>query len=251
MTRLLHLISFVAIAEALLIPDNFDQSSTHIPASAESIYFMRQSLASVPLFDQSIYFVRHAQSIHNVMGDHHHDTLLTLHGIEQARGLKEKSIDLLYDASLDLVFSSPLKRAMQTSQLLFSGTIVLQPYLIEVGSEPCDKGSSIAELKSTFANHSVFDFSLLEQMEKENEQGAPSVWYKKDVELQAGDNIAKDRRRILYASKFLKWLTIQKKPRHVWIVTHQGVIQTMTGKTLDNAKIFLANSRNMDYGKDL
>ncbi len=76
-----------------------------------------------------IYFVRHGQTDWNKIGriQGHIDMELNNLGIEQALIVKEK----LKGVKFDKVFSSPLKRAFKTAQLIYDGEIVADNRLIE------------------------------------------------------------------------------------------------------------------------
>ena len=66
--------------------------------------------------DRKIWFVRHAQSEYNKkkLFTGWHDPELTEHGIHIAHELKEE----LYGIKFDMVYSSPLKRALSTAKIL-------------------------------------------------------------------------------------------------------------------------------------
>ena len=76
-----------------------------------------------------IYIVRHGQTDWNKIGriQGHTDIELNKLGKEQALIVKEK----LKDIKFDKVFSSPLKRAFKTAQLIFNGEIVADDRLKE------------------------------------------------------------------------------------------------------------------------
>lgn len=79
-----------------------------------------------------IYIVRHGQTDWNKNGKIQGRTDIELNqtGIEQAMQIKEK----LKDVKFDKAFSSPLKRAFKTAQVIFDGEIVLDNRLLERGS---------------------------------------------------------------------------------------------------------------------
>lgn len=78
---------------------------------------------------QMIFLVRHGQTDWNILGLYqgHTDIELNGVGIRQAEQIKEK----LNHVSFDFVFSSPLKRAYQTAQIIHSGHIVTDCRLME------------------------------------------------------------------------------------------------------------------------
>ena len=65
---------------------------------------------------RTIWFARHAQSEYNKkkLFTGWHDPVLTEHGIHKAHDLKEE----LYGIDFDYIYSSPLKRALQTANIL-------------------------------------------------------------------------------------------------------------------------------------
>lgn len=76
-----------------------------------------------------IYFVRHGQTEWNKIGkmQGHIDIQLNDEGREQAKIVKEK----LHDIKFDKVFSSPLKRAKETAEIICDQEIIIDDRLIE------------------------------------------------------------------------------------------------------------------------
>ena len=76
-----------------------------------------------------IYIVRHGETNWNAEGRYQGriDIELNKNGINQARQISEK----LKDIEFDKVFSSPLKRALQTAIIISSGNIIVDDRLIE------------------------------------------------------------------------------------------------------------------------
>ena len=76
-----------------------------------------------------IYFVRHGQTEWNKIGkmQGHKDIELNAEGKAQAQIVKEK----LQGVKFDMVFSSPLKRARETAQIISNQDIVIDDRLIE------------------------------------------------------------------------------------------------------------------------
>lgn len=76
-----------------------------------------------------IYIVRHGQTDWNVEGKYQGriDIELNVNGINQAKQISEK----LKDIKFDKIFSSPLKRALQTAIIISGGDIIIDDRLIE------------------------------------------------------------------------------------------------------------------------
>lgn len=76
-----------------------------------------------------IYIVRHGETEWNVLGkiQGRKDIELNENGIKQALSLKEKFKDIKFDK----VFSSPLKRAIQTAKIITGNNIIIDKRLIE------------------------------------------------------------------------------------------------------------------------
>ena len=76
-----------------------------------------------------IYLVRHGQTDWNLEGRYQGriDIKLNSKGIEQAKEIKEK----LKEIKFDKVFSSPLKRALETAQIITDNDIEIDERLIE------------------------------------------------------------------------------------------------------------------------
>ena len=90
-----------------------------------------------------IYIVRHGQTDYNVIGRYGDDnTPLNETGIAQAYELHE----ILKDINFDLVFSSPLKRALKTAQIICDNKIIKDERIKER-----DNGDLVGKLKTEVA----------------------------------------------------------------------------------------------------
>ena len=81
-----------------------------------------------------LYIARHGETEFNVEGrmqGNGKDSPLTPNGIQQAKHLGESLAGITFDA----VYSSPLKRATNTVEIAFGGTLkpILDPRLVEIG----------------------------------------------------------------------------------------------------------------------
>jgi len=104
-----------------------------------------------------ITFIRHGEAEHNVLFAQNegekarqtHDPMLTELGITQAKTLALS----LKGKKFDTILTSPLKRAVQTTLLVFEKRdtpIVVFEAVAEHKYSPCDQGSSPALLSTTF-----------------------------------------------------------------------------------------------------
>jgi broad specificity phosphatase PhoE len=134
-----------------------------------------------------IYVVRHAESEHNVSKDfNHRDPPLTATGVSQATGLVKTFPN---PASVGVIFTSPLKRALQTTlaafphvldKQYFTGSekgiqngakLIIDPDLQERSDLPCDTGSEAAALRAEFPRLDFADIGK-EWLVKEGDFGA-------------------------------------------------------------------------------
>ncbi len=95
-----------------------------------------------------IYLVRHGQTDWNSEGKNQGQTDIELNpeGIIQAEILKKE----LKDIDFDIVFSSPLKRALKTAQIIHQGSIITDNRLME----RCN-----GELEGKYKEYQVVDFT--------------------------------------------------------------------------------------------
>lgn len=140
-----------------------------------------------------IYIVRHGQTDWNVEGRYQGrlDIELNAKGVEQAERIKEK----LNEVRFDKVFSSPLKRAYNTAQIITSNDIVVDNRIIE----RCN-GELEGKLKSDVKVN--IDFNDPD----ENRMGI--------------ENIVDFRERI---KSFFEEISEKYKGKNVLVVTHAGI----------------------------
>jgi len=127
---------------------------------------------------QTIYLIRHAQSCWNVAenaalargADVYEykfspelvDTGISELGLEQTKEARER----LKDENIKIVFTSPLRRCLQTTYNIFKDhkskpRVIVVPILREIFSSACDVSDDIKTIKKEFPD---FDFSLIEQL---------------------------------------------------------------------------------------
>ena len=140
-----------------------------------------------------IYIVRHGQTDWNVEGRYQGriDVELNEKGIEQAQKIREK----LNGVKFDKVFSSPLKRAIKTAEIITSNDIIVDDRLVE----RCN-GELEGKLKSDINVNIDFNDP------NENRLGI--------------ENIDVFRKRI---KNFFEEISIKYKGKNVLVVTHAGV----------------------------
>ena len=140
-----------------------------------------------------IYIVRHGQTDWNVERRYQGrlDVELNDKGFEQAQKIQEK----LSDVKFDKVFSSPLKRALKTAQIITSNEIITDERIIE----RCN-GELEGKLKS--------------EIEVEIDFNDPN-------ETRMGvENINDFRKRI---KEFFEEISKKYKGKNILVVTHAGV----------------------------
>jgi len=133
----------VELKQEATIPDEFK-------VKPPAIY---QNPADVPSAPQWLVFVRHAQAGHNVRKEltGRPDNPLTEHGREQARRAGAGPLGELL-RSADLVVTSPLLRALETTALLLEAAgardtrVLVHAGAIERCTAPCDKGTLKTDL---------------------------------------------------------------------------------------------------------
>ncbi|KAF5723839.1 phosphoglycerate mutase family [Fusarium mundagurra] len=190
-----------------------------------------------------IYLVRHAESEHNVSKDFsQRDPALTSLGLYQASALADA---FPHPQSIDIIFTSPLTRTLQTTLAGFSH-IISKQYLKNNGNQegarliidqdlqersdlPCDTGSKRSALELAFP---LLDFSVLAE-----------DWYTKDGPYAADDSAVAAR-----AKRFRERLrdTVQdihgsqdvaNMPKNVVVVTHGVFMKYICGDmTIDLPK---------------
>lgn len=196
------------------------------------------------------------------------DTRLTQLGARQAKKLNENINDNVHGygelAKADLLISSPLTRALQTSELVFNGTTFFPANLTSCASQPkkkvvqplaterlylsSDIGRSHEELEAEFP---LWDYDLLEPSniwwyhhtdfnlsengtEVQSLDQPPYVEWRPDGKyVCAGEPAAVFRNRM---KKLRQWLYDRPEPLIV-LTCHWGVARALTGKELENCEV--------------
>ena len=141
-----------------------------------------------------LYVVRHGQTLANtletVSGDK--ESPLTIKGIEEARTLSE----VFKDIDFDVVFSSPLLRAIDTARLITKKTIHLDERLIER-----DYGLNEGKLIKDTNPEEIWDYNL--NTDKYENETVKSILER--------------------ANDFITFLKENYSDKTVLVVTHSGV----------------------------
>lgn len=164
----------------------------------------------------TIHIIRHAQGLHNLNSEDHNlqDPILTPYGVEQCESLSKLFPNM---DSIDLIVSSPLRRALYTALHTFAPIqsskklkVVANPLFQEWTDIPCDMPLSTSSLCQEFADAPV-DLSLL-----------TGPWNVK-AGLFAIDKDAIEGR----AREARRWLS-ERKEGNVVVVTHGGFVHYLT-----------------------
>jgi len=174
------------------------------------------------------YFIRHAESEFN--RKHMEEVNAQGHGLEKEHLIEEadhvKWNSELFDCSISelgkqqakeanseakkldisLVVVSPLRRALQTAQIIFEGhpsnpKILVQPLMREALCSSCDVPANISDLKQEFEG---FDWSLLSE--------AQGTWYLSHIDNPEVAELDQDMEKqgLTYAQRQLKILEFIK-----------------------------------------
>ena len=170
-----------------------------------------------------IYFVRHGQTDENFRGitlGNQADVSINAEGIRQVRALK-------LDNDFDIIFSSPLKRCLQTAQILneiLKKQLIIHPDLIERGKGTLE-GKTMQEIEE-FTNGLI------------NEDFFAKNW-EADFSPYGGDSIEEVRTRV---KRFINEMLEKYKDKKILVSTHMGVIKVLYCLYGDKALANLDNS---------
>jgi len=188
------------------------------PIPVVPLFPIVEETSSFPLW---LAFVRHAQAGHNVDNEllHRPDNPLTERGEEQALNARDGPAGLTL-RSADLVITSPLLRAMQTTALLLGPDnagvrIMVHAKATERWSAPCDEGTSKTELLEVVSD---------QIREWEGWDAVPEQWWAQDGEDWW-----------VRAEEFKTFL--QERPEaRIACVGHGGFWDVLLGKHLGNCQ---------------
>ncbi|THY90442.1 PGAM-domain-containing protein [Aureobasidium pullulans] len=176
---------------------------------------------------KSLYFVRHAQGEHNAQHDDSiSDAILTPHGKSQCCDLKAS---FSHHDSVELIVSSPLRRALQTAVHAFTPALqrgevklLLQPLAQEMNAYACDIGTDRDELEKQVRTGQLWDPEIGVASEKVDFSAAEEGWNSKEGRW-APDRATVQKR----AAKLRSWL-YNRKEEIVVVVSHGGFLHALT-----------------------
>ena len=165
---------------------------------------------------KTIYFIRHGQALHNpdvdkygkgcLDNEKYFDANLTELGFEQCNSFKETVLS----KSIDIVFTSPLTRTLQTTNTIFADSEIkvlgLEMIRERFGMRPCDRRSGVNNLKIKFKN---IDFDTYCHTGDNDPLWTTKRESEQEIEMRI--------------RKFLKWVK-ERPEKNIGIVTHQGFI---------------------------
>eukprot|EP00741_Cyanophora_paradoxa_P014308 tig00020780_g13799.t1 len=177
-----------------------------------------------------VYVIRHGQSTYNAATDSGgpdpmlFDAELTGKGVQQAKALQAQVKEL----PIEVVFSSPLRRAIQTTLHAFENhpnkpPVEIVPYHREFQESSCDVGSPASELAALFP---ALDFEHLEEI----------WWTTGPVDRRLGFP-TEDRRSLQARIQELKKFIASRPERTIALVGHWTFWYTATGHSLNNAEL--------------
>eukprot|EP01004_Peranema_trichophorum_P003748 NODE_2718_length_1509_cov_38.559163_g2342_i0.p1 GENE.NODE_2718_length_1509_cov_38.559163_g2342_i0~~NODE_2718_length_1509_cov_38.559163_g2342_i0.p1 ORF type:complete len:474 (+),score=116.52 NODE_2718_length_1509_cov_38.559163_g2342_i0:81-1424(+) len=168
------------------------------------------------------YFIRHGQSRNNALGPWNswrwvRDPLLTKKGLQQAHDLGRMltASDFLSTQQINVVYSSPLRRAIQTACTALNDTkvkVVLFPFITEVRKSIGDVGHSFDELEEEPSIE-----NLLPRLDFETHRPFKSQWWPGIVPPRFAESATSRRSRI---ETFYKWLKTELQIHNIVLVGH-------------------------------
>uniref|UniRef100_A0A7S4NNT6 Phosphoglycerate mutase n=1 Tax=Guillardia theta TaxID=55529 RepID=A0A7S4NNT6_GUITH len=170
------------------------------------------------------------------------DTRLTVTGQEQAAELGKAMIEQVETwkengEGLDLIVSSPLSRALDTAQLIFSGENLkciprrVNPLVRERMWLSSDVGTPTSQLRSAYPSWEFGDMEDVWWYTTEDDWQTKE-WRSPGRYVCAGEPESVFRKRL---TEFKNWLKTREEQRIV-VVAHWGVIYALTGLSLRNCQ---------------
>lgn len=166
----------------------------------------------------------------------YYDTELTELGKTQARELHESFCESRYPP-VDILISSPLRRALHTSEIVFSGHVsitqrIVTPLAAERLFLSSDVGSPVDELIEMFDSRWNIRETLQDSWWYHGDPGAPE-WRPPGAYLVPGEPQAAFDQRMRRLIEFLQGIG-PKRGGVVALVCHAEVIHALTGMAVKN-----------------
>eukprot|EP01012_Entosiphon_sulcatum_P032677 TRINITY_DN41520_c0_g1_i1.p1 TRINITY_DN41520_c0_g1~~TRINITY_DN41520_c0_g1_i1.p1 ORF type:complete len:534 (-),score=79.83 TRINITY_DN41520_c0_g1_i1:30-1631(-) len=190
----------------------------------------------------SAFFIRHGQSRNNALGLWNswrwvRDPLLSPLGILQAEqlGIELKEHGFVSAHNIAAVYTSPLRRAIQTACLIFKhneipgGNIIVNPVFSEIRSSISDKGHSFAELQ-----HDRHIAPLLPKLDVSTFAPADPAgrwWFSGKTAKVVGETEDDWSHRL---DCFDRWLRQELQGKHVVLVGHSHFWQQYEARVTKN-----------------
>ncbi|MBT4889211.1 MAG: histidine phosphatase family protein [Rhodospirillales bacterium] len=176
---------------------------------------------------KNIYLIRHGQSTFNALYDLnakdplHFDAGLSDTGFQQAREASKAAIGL----GVELIVTSPLRRALETTLTLFGGLPV--PILVsslhrEKLANSCDVGTPTPALAKTFPG---LDFSHLDD-----------IWWHDGEKDTRGVSIEPESVYQARITEFSQWISTRSE-NSIAVVGHRTFFHHLAGHRLENCEI--------------
>lgn len=172
------------------------------------------------------------------------DTRLTALGEEQAENAAQAVARVGFD--IDLVVSSPLSRALATTERAFAGAerVIVHPTIAERQWHASDVGRELSELRADFP-HGRYDWSLLPQA---------GSWGYAELRDRDGTTLPPPEEPeaafLFRLERFREWLC--KRPEEtIAVVTHWGAIHALVGETVRNCGVVTCELRDLQPGRFL
>ena len=180
-----------------------------------------------------IAYIRHGQALHNVYKKHLFtpDNPLTKTGQMELKQLRNKLLKNKFYDTIKLVITSPLLRALQTTEILFNDmniSILVTPIVTERYSATCDEGTKKSVLLKKYPIYGKWN----------GWNNINECWW--DTRSQNINerycDFAENRCKALH--KLIK----MRKEKCIAVVGHGGIFKKLLNKWLKNGEIYWVNS---------
>jgi broad specificity phosphatase PhoE len=190
---------------------------------------------------KDVTLVRHGQGVHNrdaMFGNYSHshpryiDAPLTQLGVAQALDLGKA----MAHREFDLVVSSTLSRALETSSLAFAGTAIVATELCRerVAHYTCDQRRPLSALKRDFPQ---VDFGLVASEED-------TMFAQKETHPHPHDSALCSTR----ADQFVRWLITARPETRIAVVSHSVFLQHLVRQEGNAAHAGAAQEEEEELG---